>query len=140
MGNQNSVYQKCNFEDIQNTIKQNNLILINTLDTNEQECLIQKSIPSSNEENIINSLLKNNINTAIFIYGKNTNDEKPYIKYKQLYELGFTNIYIYSGGLFEWLCLQDIYGDDEFPTTTKELDIIKFKPKSDYKKFLLLED
>jgi hypothetical protein len=24
--------------------------------------------------------------------------------------------------------LQDIYGDTEFPTTKKELDILKFKP------------
>ena len=29
--------------------------------------------------------------------------------------------------MFEWLLLQDIYGDDEFPTTTKELDILKYK-------------
>jgi hypothetical protein len=25
--------------------------------------------------------------------------------------------------------LQDIYGDAEFPTTIKELDILKYKPK-----------
>ena len=49
-------------------------------------------------------------------------------KYTQLVNLGFVNVYIYPGGLFEWLCLQDIYGDDEFPTTNKELDILKYKP------------
>ena len=48
-------------------------------------------------------------------------------KYEQLIGLGFTNIYIYPGGLFEWLCLQDIYSKDEFPTTREELDILKFK-------------
>ena len=37
-------------------------------------------------------------------------------------------MYIYTGGLFEWLMLQDIYGDKEFLTTKKELDILKFKP------------
>ena len=68
---------------------------------------------------------------ALFIiYGKNSNDNTIYNRYKQLLELGFTNIYLYIGGLFEWLCLQDIYGDDEFQTTKKELDILKFKPKS----------
>ena len=41
-----------------------------------------------------------------------------------------TNIYIYPGGLFEWLCLQDIYGYEKFPTSGKLLDILKFKPKS----------
>ena len=29
--------------------------------------------------------------------------------------------------MFEWLCLQDIYGSDSFPTTQKELDILKYK-------------
>ena len=38
--------------------------------------------------------------------------------------------HIYIGGLFEWLLLQDIYGDDEFPTTTKIIDILKYKGKS----------
>jgi hypothetical protein len=64
----------------------------------------------------------------IIIYGRNCNDEKIYSKYKQLNSLGFYNVYIYSGGLFEWLMLQDIYGVDDFPTTKKELDILRFKP------------
>jgi len=51
-------------------------------------------------------------------------------KYRQLVDLGFSNVYIYTGGLFEWLLLQDIYGSTEFPTTTKELDILKFKGTS----------
>ena len=42
--------------------------------------------------------------------------------------LGFQNIYLYVGGLFEWLMLQDIYGDKEFPTTSKQLDFLKYKP------------
>ena len=52
--------------------------------------------------------------------------------------LGFYNVYLYNGGLFEWLLLQDIYGFDEFPTTKKELDILKYKPKSGFT--LLLND
>jgi len=42
--------------------------------------------------------------------------------------LGFTNVYVYPGGIFEWLLLQDIYGENEFPTTKIEIDILKFKP------------
>ena len=64
----------------------------------------------------------------IVIYGKNSNDEKLYNKYNQLISLGFYNVYVYPGGLFEWLMLQDIYGEKEFPTTKKELDILKYKP------------
>ena len=54
---------------------------------------------------------------------------KLYEKYSQLSSLGFYNIYIYAGGIFEWLMLQDIYGKPEFPTTKNELDILKFKPR-----------
>ena len=42
-------------------------------------------------------------------------------------ELGFKNIYVYIGGIFEWLLLQDIYGDEQFPTTIKIIDILKYK-------------
>ena len=45
-------------------------------------------------------------------------------------DLGFINVYIYLGGLFEWLLLQDIYGRDLFKTTKNELDILKYKPDS----------
>ena len=80
------------------------------------------------EETIINNLIQSmNKNMNIIIYGRNCNDEKIYLKHKQLLSLGFYNVYVYVGGLFEWLLLQDIYGDIEFPTTEKELDILKYK-------------
>lgn len=129
MGNSQST-QKVNFEDIQYAIKNNDTnILINTLNDNEQECLILNSIKASNEEALINQLLKNgNKSIKIIVYGKNSNDEKIYKKYNQLLSLGFYNVYLYIGGMFEWLLLQDIYGNFEFPTTKKELDILKYKP------------
>jgi hypothetical protein len=52
--------------------------------------------------------------------------------------MGFINVYLYPGGLFEWLLLQDIYGDDYFPTTIKEFDIFKYKPDDIINTFLLL--
>ena len=129
MGNKISSSIKINYEDIQYTIKNNEQhILINTLDLCEQDCLILNTIKSNKEENLINTLINNNKSIKIIIYGKNCNDEKIYNKYNQLTSLGFNNVYIYLGGLFEWLMLQDIYGDNEFTTTTKELDILKFKP------------
>ena len=42
-----------------------------------------------------------------------------------------------QGGLFEWLCLQDIYGFEDFPTTKKELDILKFKGQSVFTSYML---
>jgi hypothetical protein len=136
MGTNQSI-QKCNFEDIQNNIyKKNKFILINTLPHDNQDCLITGTISIDKEESIINSLL-NIRDIIIFIYGKNCNDQTIYKKYIQLNSLGFTNIFVYCGGLFEWLCLQDIFGDDEFPTTKKEIDILKYKGISDYNKLYI---
>jgi len=131
---------KVNFENIQNIIKynvnnntNNQHYLINTLTNNEQNCLIYGTIDSQEEEKLINSLIKNGIQKEIIIilYGKNSNDNTLLKKYNQLMNLGFSNVYVYFGGLFEWLLLQDIYGKELFPTTTKELDILKYKPLSD---------
>ena len=137
MGNQQSVIQKCNFEDIQNIINKKDCILINTLNSQEQDCLIQGTILSSVEERVINDLLQKSNDVQIFIYGRNNNDSSIYDKYNQLIELGIKNIFVYCGGLFEWLCLQDIYGDDEFPTTCKQIDILRYKPVSHYNKLYL---
>ena len=42
--------------------------------------------------------------------------------------------------MFEWLCLQDIYSSDLFPTTKKELDILKYKPISKFNTFYLTNE
>lgn len=119
---------KIGFEDMQSSL--NNSIIINTLNDEQQKCLIKNTIISYDEENKINTLLNNNnINTNIIIYGINCCDDKIYKKYEQLNKLGFNNVFIYVGGMFEWLLLQDIYGSDNFPTTSKDLDILKYKPK-----------
>jgi hypothetical protein len=130
MGNSQSTSIKINYEDIQYILKNpEGHILINTLSHSEQLCLITNTININNEENVINNCIKRGLkDIKIIIYGKNSNDEKIYTKYNQLTALGFYNVYIYTGGLFEWLMLQDIYNEKEFPTTKKELDILKYKP------------
>ena len=125
----NMSISKIGYEEMQNNIK-NDSIIINTLNINEQQCLIKKTIPSSKEEETINFYLKKNKVIQIIIYGKNNLDESVVKKYKQLIDLGFKQVYIYCGGLFEWLLLQDIYGDEYFPTTIKEHNILKYKPSS----------
>ena len=130
MGNSQSSSIKINYEDVQFIIKNpEGHLLINTLSNSEQNCLIVNTININNEESIINNCIKRGSkDIKLIIYGKNCNDEKLYNKYSQLTSLGFYNVYIYTGGLFEWLMLQDIYGENEFPTTKKELDILKYKP------------
>jgi rhodanese-related sulfurtransferase len=106
--------------------------LINTLPYNEQDCLIKNTIPYNQEEQKINELMSRYDikDKPMIVYGKNANDESAEKKYKQLIQLGFRDVYIYSGGLFEWLLLQDIYSSDEFPTTTKVLDLLKYRPET----------
>jgi hypothetical protein len=90
------------------------------------------------EEQIINQLLKNTDKSAnMIIYGQNSSDEAIIRKYNQLMQLGFKNVYIYPGGLFEWLLLQDIYGNELFPTTNEEKDLLKYKsPKRIFNHYL----
>jgi len=129
MGNNQSM-QKINFEDVQYAIKNSKIyLIINTLSEGEQDCLILNTIHSSKEEQIMNHYIQHNKQIHIIVYGKNSNDEKIYKKYQQLLSLGFANVYIYMGGLFEWLMMQDIFGFEEFPSTINQLDFLKYKPR-----------
>ena len=125
MGNTLSI-KKINYEQLQASINDRDII-ISTLSDRQQDCLIKHTISIQNESNKINELLKTNKNKLIIVYGKNSSDDSVVTKSKQLIQLGFTNINLYLGGLFEWLLLQDIYGEELFPTTSKELDLLKFK-------------
>ena len=127
MGNTQSI-KKINYEDMQTIIKNPEVyFIINTLPLSEQQCLIVNTTLANDEEIIINKFMKENQSIRIIIYGKNCNDENVNKKYQQLLSLGFYNIFVYFGGMFEWLLLQDIYGKDLFPTTKKELDLLKYK-------------
>jgi hypothetical protein len=127
MGNISSI-NKVNYAYVQKCIHNAGeiILLINTLDYVKQDCLIKNTIAASNEEELINKYLKSNKSIKILIYGENCSDNKVISKYNQLYKLGFINLYVYLGGIFEWLLLQDIYGDDEFPTTSKIIDLLKY--------------
>ena len=140
MGNTTST-RKVNFEDVQYSMKnKNKFLLINTLDSSRQNILIKNTVPISREEELINKLIKSNQNVNIIVYDENANAPNLMKKYDQLIGLGFVNVFIYPGGLFEWLLLKDIYGFDNFPTTSQETDILKFKGKSIFNNFYLTND
>ena len=127
--NRENNYKKVNFEYVQFAMQNpRECIIINTLSPIEQHCLISGTIDAFSEENIMNEMIRNiDIpDKKVIIYGKNANDESPYNKYRQLQNLGISEISIYSGGLFEWLLLQDIYGYKSFPTNSKITDILKY--------------
>jgi hypothetical protein len=88
-------------------------------------------VRAEDEEKVINGLLSDNKSGQhIVVYGKHSSDETIYARHSQLSSLGLSNVYLYVGGLFEWLLLQDTYGDENFPTTSKEIDHLKFRSPS----------
>jgi hypothetical protein len=122
-------YQNIHFEELSEMINNNSssCVIINTLPLNEQNCLIKYTLNGNIEVEIINNLIKQDKTKKIIIYGRNYRDISIYKKYKQLKTLGFVNVVVYIGGLFEWLCLQDIYGINNFQTIGTEVDILKYK-------------
>jgi hypothetical protein len=132
MGNVYSIYSSYDFDIVSKKIlnsnsNSDNIVLINTLPQNEQDCLIKTTIHANKEADIINGLLKTNYNKEIIIYGKNHRDVKIIAKYNQLKKLGFKNVHIYFGGMFEWLLLKEVYGDINFQIDGKMIDILKYK-------------
>ena len=125
MGNQ--ITKKVSFQDIQYAQTNDHILIINTLPENEQQLVIYKTVLIQNEIAEVERAIQSK--NTIIIYGKNSNDETIYIKYNQISKLG-GKVYIYVGGLFEWLLLQDIYGTELFKTTTKTMDLLKFKPNN----------
>ncbi len=128
MGNIQSM-KKISFEDMLYSI--DNKYTIITVINDMNSCMIQGTVPIINEESVINNYYNNNnLSLPIIIYGYNSCDENIVKKYKQLTELGFKNVYVYPGGIFEWLLLQDIYTTKFIKTNKTELNLLKYKPNN----------
>ena len=124
-----------NFEDMQSIIStttRKSIILISTLKLEYQKCIIRGTVPADQEEARINDILSGEDSAGesvmIIVYGKNSTDGTVREKYEQLLKHGIARVCVYTGGMFEWLLLQDIYGADLFPTTGAELDILRYRP------------
>jgi len=135
MGNQVSLVPKVSYEDIQmvvyrNSHVQHSTLLINTLPPSLQHCLIKTTLDIRFEERVVNALIHKSPDIMIIVYGKNSNDITILHKYDQLVKLGFTNVHIYTGGIFEWMLLHEIYGKELFKITKYEIDILRYRPKS----------
>ena len=117
------------FDVMQTAIKSHEYFIINVLPVSEQDCLIRGTIEAIKEEQVLNKMIESidTVNKKIVLYGKNCNDENVTIKAEQLNSLGLADVSVYRGGMFEWMLLQDIYGEKEFATTRREVDILRFK-------------
>lgn len=116
------------YDDMQRSLGDARTTVISTMPKSKQSCLIRGTVSAAEEEDVVNSLLKQNVGARIVVYGLNCTDGTPMLKKKQLLSLGFKDVRVYSGGLFEWLLLQEVFGNDAFPTDGSDLDIIKYGP------------
>jgi len=124
---------KVGFEEIKLAIQTpTQFVVINTLPVHEQGVLIPTTLALDKEEATMNAFISN-YDTAsrhIIVYGKHAADDSAEKKYRQLKRLGFVNVFVYGGGLFEWILLQDIYGEAHFPTTAPPpKDLLYYAPK-----------
>jgi hypothetical protein len=131
MGNSESAIKKVNFDDIIMISKDSKHFLIHVMEKEDEDLLIKGTLSINEEIEKMNSLLSlEKMNVTIVIYGKNTDDVSKVIgRYRQLNDMGFSNVYVYLGGLFEWLLLQEIYGNDEIKTNNIcKKNILDYKP------------
>jgi len=105
---QTSSYPLCSFQELQG--KRGEFILLNTLPLNKQKYLIKGTIPGQDESKLVNEYLYKNKNIPIILYGLDCRDTSVVQKFAQLKTLGFNQVSIYRGGLFEWALLQEVYG------------------------------
>lgn len=120
----NAPPNRANFEQVRGTI-------ISVLGPDEQDLLIGGTVPCADECPQVELAISRR--EPIVVYGFNAHDDRIYAKYEQLRKLG-GDPRLYLGGLFEWLLLQDFYGADQFPTTAKTADLLKYKPRPLLKK------
>jgi hypothetical protein len=115
-----------NYHQLQERMK-HDIVLINTMDIKRQSCLIKGTLKASIEVDFMNKLLKTNKNKEIIIYGIHHTDLSVIKKYNQLKKLGFKNVHIYFGGIYEWLLLQDVFTTINFQTDGIIENIVDYK-------------
>jgi hypothetical protein len=117
-----------NYHQLQDRMKnQNDIVLINTLPLTRQDCLIKGTLKALIEVEHMNKLLKTNKNKEIIIYGLHHTDLSVIQKYNQLKKLGFKNVHIYFGGMYEWLLLQEVFDITNFQTDGYIKNIVEYK-------------
>jgi 23S rRNA pseudoU1915 N3-methylase RlmH len=122
----NGISNLVNFELLKEMQKEGATI-IHIMDENEKVLILGTVVAEKESEKINKMISKNDYEKDIIIYGRNCHEYENLLKkQKQLASLGFKNIFIYLGGMFEWLLLQDVYGSKEFPTEKKG-EILDYK-------------
>lgn len=138
MGNSNSTNMRnyiVNFDNVNQIIAAGHTI-IHIMPPDQEICLIKNTLTANKEIERINQFIEQkHFDKTILIYGKNMGDYNVILqRHNQMRNLGFTRVYIYLGGLFEWLLLQELYGAANFPTSVPfKGNLLDYKiPQNDF--------
>ncbi len=106
-----------NFDDMKQAIYRGYTIC-HIMEEADEGTIIKNTLSVKDEIKKINDFLQNDqLDGMIVLYGRNYTDiDKLAQRQKQLNSLGFMRVFIYVGGLYEWVLLQNVYGDKLFPT------------------------
>lgn len=116
------VLERATFDDVSDP----RYLLINVLSENEQDVLIQGTVSCTDEVAGVEKAIQEK--KGIIVYGRNNHDDRVWVKYTQLKKLG-GKPKVYVGGLFEWILLQELYGNERFPLTSYKFDPYQYSPK-----------
>lgn len=116
-----------NFDDMKLAVDRG-YIICHIMDETDETILIKNTLSVKDEIKKINDLIKQSkFDETIVLYGRNYTDlEKIVQRFQHLISFGFTRVFIYVGGLYEWVLMQNLYGDKLFPTNNS-IDLTNIK-------------
>ncbi len=106
-----------NFDDMKIAVERG-YIICHIMDEIDGTILIKNTLSVKDEIKKINDLIKQSkFDETIVLYGRNYTDLELIVqRFQHLISFGFTRVFIYVGGLYEWILMQNLYGDKLFPT------------------------
>jgi hypothetical protein len=103
----------------------------------QTEQLLPTTLSPEKEEEVINRILETGEidQVTLILYGKNNTDTKVFEKYKKLHDRFGLNCVLYLGGMFEWLLLQKLHGEEAYPTALLNKNTSTTNPQEKWEKW-----
>ena len=113
-----------NHQGVLDALKEGN-ILITVISNHTDATLIKGTLGEAEELRHVNEIIrKKNLDERIFVYGENCSDSRVYSKARQLKKLGLKEVFVYTGGIFEWMLLGEVFGQDQFPVHGRVTNVV----------------
>jgi len=116
-------------------------LILSTMITQRGSPFILGTLSKQLEEVTLSAMLRTKrFNIPILVYGHNSFDKTVETMCNILLNRGFTHVFVYIGGMFEWLLLNKLYGNNacpikctccNTPTCWAKPDPLKFSPVVD---------